>query len=117
LPAPTVAREVQAGSLVALPFADERLVRPLGVLTRRGKRQHQTTRHLLDFLRESAPVLARTGLLRPLMPLPSMGHTAPSDAPVPHVPGRRFADEPPIVDRSSADGGSSRQQQPGGASL
>ncbi len=36
LPEPTVAREVAAGTLVARPLGDISLVRPLGIICRRG---------------------------------------------------------------------------------
>ncbi|MFO0916057.1 MAG: LysR family transcriptional regulator [Pirellulales bacterium] len=61
LPYPTVAREVQSGSLVALPFADANLVRPLGIIIRRGRRPHRATQHLVEFLQASVPALQRSG--------------------------------------------------------
>lgn len=50
LPQPTVARETGAGSLVALPFAQPALVRPIGVITRRARSQSKTTRRFIQFL-------------------------------------------------------------------
>ena len=51
LPAPTVEREVASGSLVAVPLqTDSPLVRPLGIILRRGKEQSRTTRQFVEFL-------------------------------------------------------------------
>lgn len=50
LPAPTVEREVAAGSLVSITLDGLDLVRPLGIIQRRGKEQSCTTRQFVDFL-------------------------------------------------------------------
>ena len=50
LPAPTVEREVTSGSLVGIPLQDDSLVRPLGIIQRRGKEQSRTTRQFVEFL-------------------------------------------------------------------
>jgi DNA-binding transcriptional LysR family regulator len=50
LPEPTVAREVQLGSLVAIPLASVKMVRPLGILHRRGVDLGATTRRFIQFL-------------------------------------------------------------------
>ena len=50
LPAPTVQREVASQTLVAIPFADGAIVRPLGIIQRRGKEQSRTTRQFIEFL-------------------------------------------------------------------
>jgi DNA-binding transcriptional LysR family regulator len=52
LPAPTVAREVQMGSLLAIPLAQVQMVRPLGILHRRGADLGATTRRFMEFLLE-----------------------------------------------------------------
>lgn len=52
LPEPTVAREVEAGTLVAVPLATEELVRPLGIVYRRGKDLGLTARRFIDLLRK-----------------------------------------------------------------
>ena len=54
LPAPTVEREVASGSLVMVPLAEASLVRPLGIIQRRGKEQTSTTRQFVDFLLQMA---------------------------------------------------------------
>src|SRR5262245_6845117 len=50
LPEPTVLREVAAGSLVAVPLASDELVRPLGIIHRRGKELGITTRRFIELL-------------------------------------------------------------------
>jgi DNA-binding transcriptional LysR family regulator len=51
LPEPTVVREVQAGTLVAVPLATDELVRPLGIIHRRGKQLGGTARRFIELLR------------------------------------------------------------------
>jgi DNA-binding transcriptional LysR family regulator len=50
LPEPTVAREVEFGSLVAVPLADVEMVRPLGILHRCGVDLGATARRFIQFL-------------------------------------------------------------------
>jgi DNA-binding transcriptional LysR family regulator len=50
LPEPTVAREVAAGTLKSVPLADCSLVRPLGIVHRRGKALGKAARRFLDLL-------------------------------------------------------------------
>jgi DNA-binding transcriptional LysR family regulator len=52
LPEPTVVREVQLGSLVVRPLAGERLVRPIGIIYRRGKELGVTARRFMQLLQE-----------------------------------------------------------------
>jgi DNA-binding transcriptional LysR family regulator len=52
LPEPTVRREVQAGTLVALPLAGCRLVRPLGIIQRRQRKPSLAAQLLIDLLRQ-----------------------------------------------------------------
>lgn len=54
LPAPTVAREVEAGSLVAVPLATEELVRPVGIIHRRGKDLSSTAQRFIELLQREA---------------------------------------------------------------
>jgi DNA-binding transcriptional LysR family regulator len=54
LPEPTVRREVATGTLHAVPIADRCLVRPLGILHRRGKPLGRTARRLVKLLQASA---------------------------------------------------------------
>ncbi|HKD37483.1 MAG TPA: LysR family transcriptional regulator substrate-binding protein, partial [Pirellulales bacterium] len=57
LPKPTVVREVEAGSLVAIPLATDELIRPLGILHRRGKELGVTVRRFMDMLRSEGKKL------------------------------------------------------------
>lgn len=50
LPIPTVMREAEAGTLCVVPLATDELVRPLGIIFRRGKEQSSTTRRFMELL-------------------------------------------------------------------
>lgn len=50
LPEPTVLREVAAGTLVTVPLATDELVRPLGIIHRRGKEMGSTARRFIELL-------------------------------------------------------------------
>ncbi|MCW8132826.1 MAG: LysR family transcriptional regulator [Planctomycetota bacterium] len=52
LPEPTVQKEVNLGSLVAIPLALEELVRPIGIIHRRLKRLTPAVRKFMELLRE-----------------------------------------------------------------
>ncbi len=52
LPAPTVEREVRAGSLRAVSISDVRLQRPIGIIQRKGKELGQTASRFLHLLLE-----------------------------------------------------------------
>ncbi len=54
LPEPTVVREVASGTLTAVPIASEELVRPLGIIHRRGKELSPTAQRFIDLLMEHA---------------------------------------------------------------
>ncbi|HEY1784109.1 MAG TPA: LysR family transcriptional regulator [Pirellulales bacterium] len=54
LPQPAVAAEVAGGTLVAVPLATDELVRPLGIIHRRGKDLSSTTRRFIDLLQSEA---------------------------------------------------------------
>jgi len=54
LPEPTIAREVAAGTLAAVPLTTDELVRPLGILYRRGKELGVTVRRFIELLRTDA---------------------------------------------------------------
>ncbi|HON89967.1 MAG TPA: LysR family transcriptional regulator [Sedimentisphaerales bacterium] len=54
LPQATILQEVASGTLRAIPFSNERFVRPTGILVRKGRAMSQTARYLLDLLRERA---------------------------------------------------------------
>jgi DNA-binding transcriptional LysR family regulator len=50
LPEPTVLREVEAKTLAMVPLATDELVRPLGIIHRRGKELGGTTRRFIELL-------------------------------------------------------------------
>jgi DNA-binding transcriptional LysR family regulator len=52
LPVPTVAPEVALGTLAAVPLATEELVRPLGIIHRRGKELHSTAQRFVELLQQ-----------------------------------------------------------------
>jgi DNA-binding transcriptional LysR family regulator len=56
LPAPTVVREVETGTLVAVPLESDELVRPLGIICRRGKDLGVTARRFIELLRSESSV-------------------------------------------------------------
>ncbi|HTQ38588.1 MAG TPA: LysR family transcriptional regulator [Pirellulales bacterium] len=51
LPAPTVVREMETGALSAVPLSTNELVRPLGIIHRRGKDLGVTVRKFIELLR------------------------------------------------------------------
>jgi DNA-binding transcriptional LysR family regulator len=57
LPKPTVVREVETGALAAVPIAGQELVRPLGIIHRRGKDLGVTVRRFIEMLRREEHVL------------------------------------------------------------
>ncbi|MDG2384370.1 MAG: LysR family transcriptional regulator [Pirellulaceae bacterium] len=61
LPAPTVQREVASKTLVAIEL-ETPLVRPLGIIQRRGKEQSRTARQFVEFLLHQAqPLVGELG--------------------------------------------------------
>ena len=52
LPWPTVAREVAGGTLAALPVHDAELLRPLGIIRRKGKPLGATAERFIEFLQK-----------------------------------------------------------------
>jgi DNA-binding transcriptional LysR family regulator len=50
LPEPTVTREVKAGTLVSVPLATDELVRPLGIIHRRGRELGRIARRFIELL-------------------------------------------------------------------
>ncbi len=58
LPEPTVIREVQAGTLVAVPIEGETLVRPLGIIHRRGKELSATAQRFIELLQREGKKLS-----------------------------------------------------------
>jgi len=58
LPEPTVLREVAAKTLVMVPLATDELVRPLGIIHRRGKELGSTTRRFIELLQNEGQNLS-----------------------------------------------------------
>lgn len=54
LPAPSVANEVESGTLVARPLTNFSLERPVGIIFRRGKELGKTARRFIQLLQEQA---------------------------------------------------------------
>lgn len=61
LPEPTIAREVETGSLISIPLRGVEMVRPLGIIVRRGKQLGETASSFMRFLKTKAdePLAAR----------------------------------------------------------
>lgn len=59
LPEPTIAREIEAGSLVQIPIVDVSLARPLGIIHRRDRKLSETAQLFIQLLQsQAAPVAA-----------------------------------------------------------
>lgn len=54
LPRPTVLREVAIGSLVAVPLADAKWIRPMGIVQRRNKKLPEAAKQFVERLRAEA---------------------------------------------------------------
>ncbi|MGH7342873.1 MAG: LysR family transcriptional regulator, partial [Candidatus Rokuibacteriota bacterium] len=52
LPQPALQREIQAGTLAAVPLTDSRLARPLGIIHRRNPKPSAMTHRLIELLRQ-----------------------------------------------------------------
>jgi len=61
LPEPTFQREVQAGTLKAIPLAGCRLTRPLGIIHRRRGKLSASAQRFIELLREGQPPLHMNG--------------------------------------------------------
>jgi DNA-binding transcriptional LysR family regulator len=133
LPEPTVRREVAAGTLVAVPLTTDELVRPLGIIYRRGKELGSTARRFIELLQtetagdDFAPLRASlsAGLTSFSATMGSSGSLATgSRATGPITPGlvaagsQASAAEPALTKASSAqtlDGGSAESASPAAA--
>ena len=81
LPAPTLRREVEARTLVAVPLYGCRFVRPLGIIQHRHHRLGSSAQRFLDLLLEpsqdsSSPGSASAGAAKPAKPR-TRGNGAP----------------------------------------
>lgn len=61
LPEPTVLGEVAAGTLVAVPLTTEELVRPLGIIHRRGKELNSAARRFVTMLQSEGQITVEGG--------------------------------------------------------
>jgi DNA-binding transcriptional LysR family regulator len=88
LPAPTVVREVETGTLAAVPLTTDDLVRPLGIIHRRGKELTSTARRFIELLQtKSGKASANLPPVRTQPPALALAGSIPEPAPVP-VGGR-----------------------------
>lgn len=56
LPRPTLEHELQANTLVALPFSPQSFVRPLGIIYRRGRQLYPNTKAFIELLQDGGIV-------------------------------------------------------------
>jgi hypothetical protein len=91
LPEPTIDREVAAGALVARPLVGVELLRPIGVVQRRGKELGKTARRFMQLLLKQS--------------LSSRDVNAPEDAERPSLRSRaeRGNEEEPEVEKAAAE--------------
>jgi DNA-binding transcriptional LysR family regulator len=54
LPEPTIAREIESGSLVQIPLENQLLARPLGIIHRRDRKLSETARQFIQLLQSQA---------------------------------------------------------------
>jgi len=54
LPEPTIAREIESGSLVKIPLEGEPIVRPLGIIHRRDRKLSETAQRFIHLLKSQA---------------------------------------------------------------
>lgn len=54
LPEPTIAREIEAGTLVQIPLEGDPLVRPLGIIHRRDRKLSETAQQFIQLLQSQA---------------------------------------------------------------
>lgn len=55
LPETAIVQELASGTMKAIAFSNERLVRPTGIIVRRGRAFSQAGRYLVELLRKQAP--------------------------------------------------------------
>ena len=60
LPEPTVLHEAQSGSLVAVPLKGQPLVRPLGIIHRRGKELSSTAQRFIELLKREGQAIPQS---------------------------------------------------------
>ena len=80
LPEPTVVREVAFGTLVARPLANESLVRPIGIIYRRGKELGTAARRFIQLLQEHSSPRANSANATPAPASSPITVMTPSDS-------------------------------------
>jgi len=65
VPEPAVQQEVKGETLCAVQFADEPLMRPLGIVTKRGRRFTPAVQEFIDYLKDKS---ARASMAEPARP-------------------------------------------------
>ena len=74
LPEPTVAREVETGSLVQIPIDGEPLVRPLGIIHRRDRKLSETAQRFIQLLQSETTRPATEAALPVAAAVETNGH-------------------------------------------
>jgi DNA-binding transcriptional LysR family regulator len=101
LPEPTVQHEVNAGTLVTVPLATDELVRPLGIIHRRGKELGSTAHRFIKLLQQQGQHVSPTADGEPGADthLAHNGHSGTDGNPNAH-PAAGNDSEPGPADRS-----------------
>ena len=60
LPEPTIAREIESGSLVQVPLEGVPLVRPLGIIHRRDRKLSETAQQFIQLLQSQSATVPAT---------------------------------------------------------
>jgi DNA-binding transcriptional LysR family regulator len=77
LPEPTIAREIEAGTLVQIPIEGQPLVRPLGIIHRRDRKLSETAQQFIHMLLSQAPAAGEATVPVSRPDTESNGHAAP----------------------------------------
>jgi DNA-binding transcriptional LysR family regulator len=77
LPEPTIAREIEAGTLVQIPLEGQLLVRPLGIIHRRDRNLSETAQQFIQLLQSQATASAEPSPSAVEAASESNGHPAP----------------------------------------
>lgn len=79
LPEPTVKRERDAGTLVCVPLDTDELVRPLGIIMRRGKELSVTAQHFIEHLQREGQADGEPSAVTAARKNDESGHVANHD--------------------------------------
>jgi DNA-binding transcriptional LysR family regulator len=105
LPEPTVLREAAAGTLAVVPLESDELVRPLGIIHRRGKELGSTTRRFIELLQSVGQQLTPLECQECLAADPGQFDPAvePSDAQNGHAAGTNGTAAPSDQEMTTSD--------------